>query len=234
MASTLTTTPTPTHDVDHITSGDTTLPTTIFRPPPTRRSPSSLSSSPSHSSNSSFGSSLSFHDILDDHNNSPISPTTPLHFPKGVPFSWEKIPGIPKQVFSKKNINNSTTTSLGQLLPLMPPPAGNNNGKNISNYSSKKISSASFLDEISPRKSAAKSFRKDPFFAAFVECSKDDNQQYQHDDIWKNSSSKVPSIRSLSDRFGFISMYTSCKRTCTVSESIVYLPRSRNYSRKQY
>ncbi|CAN4099916.1 unnamed protein product [Withania somnifera] len=215
MASTLTTTSTPTHDVDD--QSDTTFSTPVFRPPPpsapTRRSQSSLSSSPSHSSNSSLGSSLSFHDILDDHNNSPISPTTPLHhFPKGVPFSWEKIPGIPKQIFSKKN---NTTTSLGQLLPLMPPPAKNGNN-NI------------------PRKCAAKSFRKDPFFAAFVECSKDDHdQQYRHHDnaIWK-SSSKVPPIRSLSDRFGFISMYTSCKRTCTVSESIVYLPRSRNYNRK--
>ncbi|KAL3366227.1 hypothetical protein AABB24_011071 [Solanum stoloniferum] len=227
MASTLTTpTPTPTNDVDDHQSHDTTFSTPLFRPPPptTRRStPSSLSSSPSHSSNSSFGSSLSFHDILDDHN-SPISPTTPLQFPKGVPFSWEKIPGIPKQIFSKKN---NTTTTLGQLLPLMPPPCGN--GNNVPNNSSKKITS--FLDEFSPRKNVAKSFRKDPFFAAFVECSKDDQQQYD-DDIWKNSS-KVPSIRTLSDRFGFISMYTSCKRTCTVSESIVYLPRSRNnYSRK--
>ncbi|CAN4097963.1 unnamed protein product [Withania somnifera] len=224
MASTHTATPSPTHDVDD--QSDTTFSTPVFRPPsvPTSRNPSSLSTSPSHSSNSSFGSSLSFNDILDDHN-SPISPTTPLQFPKGVPFSWEKIPGIPKQILSKKN----STASLGQLLPLMPPPAGN--GKNIAN-SSKKIST-SFLDEFTPRKSAAKSFRKDPFFAAFVECSKDDHDQQHHhdDDIWK-SSSKVPSIRSLSDRFGFISMYTSCKRTCTASESIVYLPRSRNYNRK--
>ncbi|XP_059302498.1 uncharacterized protein LOC132054526 [Lycium ferocissimum] len=212
MASTLTTT-TPTNDGDD--QSDTTLSTPVFRQPTTvtRRSQSSLSSSPSHSSNSSFGSSLSFHDL---DNNSPFSPTTPLHFSKGIPFSWEQIPGIPKQKFSRKN-----STSLGQLLPL-PPPAGN-----IPNSSKK---TTSFLDEFSPRKSATKSFRKDPFFAAFVECSKDD-QQYHDDDIWQNSS-KVPSIRSLSDRFGFISMYASCKSTCTVSESIVYIPRSRNYSRK--
>ncbi|KAK4375269.1 hypothetical protein RND71_005946 [Anisodus tanguticus] len=196
MASTLTTTTTPTYDGDD--QSDATLSTPIIRPPPptTRRNPSSLSSSPSHSSNSSFGSSLSFHNL---DNNSPFSPTTPLQFPKGVPFSWEQIPGIPKQKFSKKN-----STSLGQLLPL-PPPAGN-----------------------VPRKSATKSFRKDPFFAAFVECSKDDQQ---HQEIW-TSYLKVPSIRGLSDRFGFISMYASCKSTCTVSESIVYLPRSRNYCRK--
>ncbi|OIT24975.1 PREDICTED: uncharacterized protein LOC109216088 [Nicotiana attenuata] len=213
MASTLTTTtPPPPYDAED--QSDTTFSTPVFRPT-TRRSPS-LSSSPSHSSNSSFGSSLSFHDL----DNSPFSPTTPLQFSKGVPFSWEQIPGIPKQKISRKN-----NSSLGQLLPL-PPPAGNT----IPNSSKKN----SFFDEFSPKKCASESFRKDPFFAAFVECSKDDIQQ-QYDKsfghgIWK-SSSKVPSIRSLSDRFGFISMYSSCKTTCTVSESIVYLPRSRNYRR---
>ena len=36
--------------------------------------------------------------------------------------------------------------------------------------------------------------------------------------------------RSVSDRFGFINIYTSCKRTCAVSESIVYIPRSNRTS----
>ncbi|XP_009762264.1 uncharacterized protein LOC142163042 [Nicotiana tabacum] len=211
MASTLTTTTTtpPTYDVED--QSDTTFSTPVFRPT-TRRS-SSLSSSPSHSSNSSFGSSLSFHDL----EHSPFSPTTPFQFSKGVPFSWEQIPGIPKQKISRKN-----SSSLGQLLPL-PPPAGNT----IPNSSKKN----SFFDEFSPKKCANESFRKDPFFAAFVECSKDDDEHKSFGDIWKISSSKVPSIRSLSDRFGFISMYSSCKTTCTVSESIVYIPRSRNYRR---
>ncbi|XP_018627671.1 uncharacterized protein [Nicotiana tomentosiformis] len=212
MASTLTTTTTPTYNAED--QSDTTFSTPVFRPT-TRRSPS-LSSSPSHSSNSSFGSSLSFHDL----ENSPFSPTTPFQFSKGVPFSWEQIPGIPKQKISRKN-----SFSLGQLLPL-PPPAGNTPNSSKKN---------SFFYEFSPKKCANnESFKKDPFFAAFVECSKDDIQQ-QYDKsfghgIWR-SSSKVPSIRSLSDRFGFISMYSSCKTTCTVSESIDYLPRSRYYRR---
>lgn len=173
-----------------------------------------ISSSPSYSSNSSFGS-LSTHD-----HHSPFSPNTPFQFSnKGVPFSWEYIPGIPKQQISRKNSSSSS-----QLLPL-PPPAGNppNSAKKLQRL----------RDEFSPRKSASDSFSKDPFFAAFVECSKDQEHHENFSDIWKSSttsSSKVmASTRSLSDRFGLISMYASCKRTCTVSESIVYLPRSRNY-----
>ncbi|XP_049378733.1 uncharacterized protein LOC125843626 [Solanum stenotomum] len=160
-----------------------------------------------------------------------LSSTTPSHSSfeslslydqKGVPFSWEHIPGIPKQQSSRKN-----SSSLSQLLPLPPP------SRNPPN-SSKKIQR--LRDEFSPRKSSTTSegFKKDPFFAAFVECSKD-HQEHHEDfsDMWKNtttSSSKVmnSSTRSLSDKFGFMNMYASCKRTCTVSESIVYLPRSRN------
>ncbi|XP_055834505.1 uncharacterized protein LOC129903051 [Solanum dulcamara] len=150
------------------------------------------------------------------------SPFSAFQFSKkGVPFSWEHIPGIPKQQISRKN-----SSSLSQLLPL-PPPA-----RNPSN-SAKKIQR--FRDEFSPRKStASEGFKKDPFFAAFVECSKDHQERHENfSNMWKSttSSSKVmaSSTRSLSDKFGFINMYASCKRTCTVSESIVHLPRSRNY-----
>ena len=68
---------------------------------------------------------------------------------------------------------------------------------------------------------AAERFRKDPFFAALVECSKDDDQETASN-FW--TGDKI--TRSISDRFGFINLYTSCKRTCAVSESIVYLPSS--------
>ncbi|XP_059281294.1 uncharacterized protein LOC132034989 [Lycium ferocissimum] len=176
---------------------DTTFSTPIFTP-----------------SHSSVGS-LSFH----DHHDSPFSP---FQFStKGVPFSWEHIPGIPKQQISRKN-----SSSLRQLLPL-PPPAGNppNSAKKTQRV----------RDEFSPRKStASESFRKDPFFAAFVECSKDQQENHENfSNMWKSttSSSKVVAspTRSLSDRFGVISMSASCKRACSVSESIVCLPRSRNY-----
>ncbi|KAI3460660.1 hypothetical protein Pfo_017323 [Paulownia fortunei] len=188
---------------------ETPYSTPILRSAAVRRTPSFSSSSPSHSWDSSFeSSSLSFNEEFP-----PYSPSTPLKF-KGIPFSWEQIPGIPKpQDFKKEE-------SSGHLLPL--PPAGN------SNSTTKKLHNQ---EGISPKRHhISNRFQRDPFFAALVECSKDD---HDHDygtnfgSIWKGSS-KI--TRTLSDRLGFINMYTSCKRTCAVSESIVCLPRaSPNY-----
>ncbi|KAG6390286.1 hypothetical protein SASPL_148018 [Salvia splendens] len=173
-----------------------------------RRTPSFSSSSPSGSFDSSFrSSSFSFND--DSPTFSPIS--TPLIKFKGVPFSWEQIPGIPKHHSSKKK------DSSGHLLPL--PPAGAATSAAVKKQ-----------EEISPKKSNR--FQSDdPFFAALVECSKDGgNGDDNDDDRCLNSgaigkgSSKI--TRTLSDRFGLINMYTSsCKKTCAVSESIVNLPR---------
>ncbi|CAI9778142.1 unnamed protein product [Fraxinus pennsylvanica] len=183
---------------------DTPYSTPIFRVASTRWTPSFSSSSPSHDSwDSYFGSSMSL-----DEEFSSLSPNNiPLKFSGRVPFSWEQHPGIPKQLSPKKK--GSVATG---LLPL--PPAGN------SNPVKKQIQ-----EEISPKKyMTSDSFRKDPFFAALVECSKDDHSHHQTVgiDVWKGS--KIS--RTLSDRFGFINLYTSCKRSCAVSESIFYLPRS--------
>lgn len=172
-----------------------------------RRTPS-FSSSSSSSWDSSFrSSSFSFHDDFP-----PFSPITPLKY-KGVPFSWEQIPGIPKEQGSKKKGPS------GHLLP--PPPAGTTAGGGAG--AKKQL----HQDEISPKKSN-RFQRDDPFFAALVECSKEggDDEDHQSSNfvgIAHKGSSKI--TRSLSGRFGLINMYTSCKRTCTVSESIVYLPR---------
>ncbi|KAL3503859.1 hypothetical protein ACH5RR_033700 [Cinchona calisaya] len=186
---------------DHDT---TSYSTPVFRPSSLRNS--SLSSSPSFTSNLS---STEPEDSL-------FSPsTTPLRRFSGIPFSWEQIPGIPKNEISKKE----DLSALG-LLPL--PPAGSCSDSFRKQFREDMV--------ISPKKysSTTESFRKDPFFAALVECSKDD---HHHGDaigkFWKGS--KVPS-KTLIDRFGFINMYASCKRTCAVSESIVYLPRSRPYN----
>ncbi|KAL0391674.1 UNVERIFIED_CONTAM: hypothetical protein Sradi_2390200 [Sesamum radiatum] len=183
----------------------------ILRPSAARRTPSFSSSSRSNSWDSSLElSSFSFNE-----ESPPYSPSTPLKF-KGVPFSWEQIPGIPKHQqagFKKKE------SSSAHLLPL--PPAGN------SNSSTKKLQNQ---EEISPKKyhvMTSSRFQRDPFFAALVECSKEDDNDGDGDDddddgtVWKGRS-KIS--RSLSDRFGFINMSASCKRTCAVSESIVYLP----------
>ncbi|XP_057468753.1 uncharacterized protein LOC130758702 [Actinidia eriantha] len=151
----------------------------------------SFSSSPSLSSNSSMGSSS----FLEDY---PLfSPSTPLRS-LGIPFSWEKLPGIPKRQLSKKK-----EPSLKSLLPL--PPAGT------------PISTKKMTDSLGKR---------DPFFAAFVECSKDDDDDDQDTMGAFFKGSKV--TRTLSDRFGFINMYTSCQRACPVSKSIIYIPRSQN------
>jgi hypothetical protein len=132
--------------------------------------------------------SFSFSDTSDDSSietaiTSP-SPSTPLRY-LGIPFSWEQVPGIAKK-------NNYKKSESSQNL-LLPPP-----GNALSSLPTmKKYSSSS-------------SFKKDPFFAAFVECSKDKKLE-----------------NSTGEKSGFVvGMYTSCKRSCSVSESIVYRRRS--------
>lgn len=151
-----------------------------------RRNPSFSSSSLSRSCHSSFGS-LSFNDDFNL-----FSPITPLRFSSGVPFSWERIPGIPKQ----DSINNKE--SLRNLLPL--PPA-----RKTSNSSKKYVQ-----EKIFPKK-------KDPFFAAFVECSKDDDDDH---DAFGSLRKGLKITRTLN----------SCKRNCAVSDSIVYIPIPRSSS----
>lgn len=115
--------------------------------------------------------------------------------PQRIPFSWETIPGIPKHQIIKR----IDSLRKSDYLPL-PPPMKSNHQKN---------------HMIS---------RKDPFFAALVECSKDDDNDDDDNDnkdvfgsIWKGPA------KSLSHRFGFVNL--SCKNTCSVSESLVFLPK---------
>ncbi|KAK3033638.1 hypothetical protein RJ639_033763 [Escallonia herrerae] len=143
--------------------------------PTSRRTPS-LSSSPSFSSDSSLEESPL------------ISPSTPLRS-SGKPFSWEKLPGIPKK---------QAPGTKDHAVNLLPPPPARNPAP------SKRFTRKNFTSD---------NFRKDPFFAAFVECSKEEDDG----SFWKGS--RV--TRTLSDRFGLISMYTSCKSTSAVSESII-------------
>ncbi|KAE8709797.1 Protease-associated RING/U-box zinc finger family protein [Hibiscus syriacus] len=154
------------------------------------------------SSSSSLGSSY-FPD------GSPVSPGTPFRF-SGVPFSWEHLPGIPKKLQN----HNKKDYSM-KLLPLPP----------LTTALPSKTSS--FEDMLTRKKasgSASENFRwMDPFFAASVECSKEDGDQETDRNLW--TGAKV--TRSVSDRLGFINLYSSCKRSCAVSESMVYLPRSR-------
>lgn len=173
-----------------------------------RRTPSFSSSSSLSPCSSSLGSSY----FPDD---SPLSPATPLRYSGAVPFSWEQLPGIPKklQVLPKKKEYSSS-----KLLPLPPLTAAS---------TSKKFNSENMGDR-RKNNSTLQTFQRDPFFAALVECSKDDDhhEEMSNSSIWNGA--KVS--RSISDRFGFVNLYTSCKRTCAVSESIIYLPKSNRSS----
>ncbi|MBA0843720.1 hypothetical protein Gotur_022114 [Gossypium turneri] len=162
---------------------------------------SSLRTPSFSSSSSSLPSSLGSSYYQDD---SPLSPVTPVRY-SGVPFSWERLPGIPKMLQSHKKKDSI------KLLPLPPPTSKE------ASFNRKKSSSSTST-------AVAESFRKDPFFTALVECSKDDEDD-DHERSSSNFRSGAKITRSISDRFGFINLYTCCKRTCAVSESIVYLPR---------
>ncbi|KAM1420398.1 hypothetical protein ACFX13_002796 [Malus domestica] len=174
-----------------------------------QRTPSFSSSS---SSSSSFVSSSC---NLDRDSSPPISRATPLRF-SGVPFSWEHVPGILKKPSSNKKELFSSLKRLPQ-----PPPRVSNQ-----KITSKKL----IVDDIQVRHSNSKGkghtanyLPKDPFFAALVECSKDDDGD---DDDQGYSSAGAKVSRSVSERFGFFNLSTlSCKTTCAVSESIIHVQR---------
>ncbi|KAK2457799.1 hypothetical protein P8452_10025 [Trifolium repens] len=180
--------------------------------PSSRRTASFSSCSSSLSPSSSSLESIYFPD------DPLLSPASPLRF-SGVPFSWEQLPGIPKKHNSNKNKKSSM-----KLLPLPPP-------KITTTHSSKKFNHDNDT-KIWKKNSIQNSFqRDDPFFAAMVKCSKDDNEEITNSNLWNNNGAKVS--RSISDRFGFISLYGSCKRTCAVSESLVLLPTTRRSTYQQ-
>uniref|UniRef100_A0A2P2IU70 Uncharacterized protein n=1 Tax=Rhizophora mucronata TaxID=61149 RepID=A0A2P2IU70_RHIMU len=163
----------------------------------TKNAPSRRSPSFPSSSSLSSSSSLRFH------NDWPPSPATSLRF-SGVPFSWEHLPGIPKKPSHKKR---DSTLKVLPLPPSVTPPT------------SKRFN----FEQIGiGKKISSESSKQDPFFTALVECSKDHVDQESTSELW--DSRKV--TRSISDRFGFINLYPSCKRACAISESIVCHPKS--------
>ncbi|WOG81924.1 hypothetical protein DCAR_0101081 [Daucus carota subsp. sativus] len=129
-------------------------------------------------------------------------------FQDKFPSHGNKSPGSRKINNSLRKKNNAPQLHIS-LLPLPPAARIPNQKQTCQNKHST---------------SAHASFRKVPFFAALVECSKDSDQ---HGSIG-NFSKISRAARTLTDRLGFMSMHTniSCKNTCAVSESMVYLPRS--------
>lgn len=123
------------------------------------------------------------------------SPATPLH-PLGIPFSWEKLPGEPKEFpYHRKNESSSN------LLPL--PPHWSNHSPNTRR-----------------KKNMSPVAMRDPFTAALVECSKGAIVDGEYTD------GETRKVLRKSSSIGLLNLYASCKRACAVSESIVYLPRS--------
>ncbi|KAL6213774.1 hypothetical protein ACLB2K_013216 [Fragaria x ananassa] len=178
-------------------------------------STSSLRPSSSSSSLPLFVSSFN----VPDRDDSPA--TTPFRI-SGVPFSWEHVPGIPKkQSLNCKKKEHCSSSSL-KILPLPP---------TTTHQAPKKKPSSN------PKQTST--FPKDPFVAALVECSKEEDEE--QDQYSKNNgqadifqwSAKVS--RSVSDRFGFVNLYTSsCKRSCAVSQSIIHVPRSISRTSSNY
>ncbi|KAI3672967.1 hypothetical protein L6452_39072 [Arctium lappa] len=144
--------------------------------------------------------SVSYTDSLISDDDSSVTaaasiPSTPLRY-LGIPFSWEQFPGIPKKNTYKKDESSQN------LLP--PPPSS------ITTHQSQSPT----MMMMKKKNKSSQNFRKDPFFAALVECSKDNNKELE--EMSKGSAA------------GFVvsMLYSSCKRTCAVSESIVYRRRS--------
>ncbi|KAL5714513.1 hypothetical protein ACHQM5_016462 [Ranunculus cassubicifolius] len=170
--------------------------------PPSKR----LQSFGSFSSSSSSCSS-SFRSAIQDISQLSSSPS--FHISR-VPFSWEQHPGIPK----KHSHHHHSSKSIDTVLPL-PPSAGT--------PVSRKFNLESLLSFGRKSGSPHGNLDRDPFAVALVECSKDTENDHQQEEgfekYWKVS-------RVVSDRFGFIDRYTSCKKSCAVAESVILLPRS--------
>ncbi|CAA6660461.1 unnamed protein product [Spirodela intermedia] len=175
-------------------------------------SPSFFSSprSSAHSSNSCSSNSC--------HLSSPPAPSSPLHCSSAVPFSWEKQPGVPKQVQGSSDRQRGS----GQRLPL-PPPLRSNSEPSLS---------------IPRKKRTQLAFIPDPFALALMECSKADRcDRSEGDDLPRlyskgmtaaTASSKIIGRRrrTAAGLLGFPDFYSSCKTTCSVADSTVLVPRS--------
>ncbi|CAL0328448.1 unnamed protein product [Lupinus luteus] len=128
---------------------------TFFKYLSSHKTPSSFSSCSSFSPpSSSFGSLYFANDTI-------LSPTTPHRF-SGVPFSWEHLPGIPKNQNSKKQ------ESSFKLLPLPPPTTKIHSCKKLNHDDETRIRKKNSIQSTSQR---------DPFFDAMVKCSKDDHEE---------------------------------------------------------
>ncbi|KAI6689662.1 hypothetical protein NL676_026490 [Syzygium grande] len=142
-----------------------------------------------------------------------VSPSYPLGrvASSGVPFSWEKIPGIPKNQLSWKMAGSPSAS------PLLPLPPAASAAAAASSLSSKK-------HRLSRTTSATRHSKRDPFVSAFVKCSKDAGRE-----MTGNHWAVARVSRRISNGLGFVDL-ASCKQTCAVSDSVIYVARSNRAS----
>ncbi|XP_008791151.2 uncharacterized protein LOC103708144 [Phoenix dactylifera] len=136
----------------------------------------------------------------------------PLRSSSAVPFSWEHLPGVPKNPKSFP----SPAVPHRLLLPLPPPLRS----KPDTSIPRKKRSDARFSN-LAPA---------DPFAAALAECTKDDPAGTGLAKLWGEPPAGAPRRRALATaaithRFGLFDLYGSCKISCSVADAIIHVPR---------
>ncbi|WOL16065.1 hypothetical protein Cni_G24847 [Canna indica] len=136
----------------------------------------------------------------------------PSPFSSAVPFSWEHRPGIPKT--SGGPLAAARSSGGSSVLPLPPPLRCN--------------PAASSL-KIKQRPVVA---HDDPFAAALAECAKGPAPGPDLKELFARSGSVAGRGRrataaswSIADRLGLFGLHPSCKATCAVADSTVFIPR---------
>ncbi|CAF2196427.1 unnamed protein product [Brassica napus] len=157
----------------------------------------SLSSSSFSSFSSCSSSSLVFQ------GGSPLnSPASPLRL-LGVPFSWEQLPGKPKDYSHRLNHRQNNDSSV--ILPL-PPHRSTHFPVTVKNKKSNSLS----------KKNSFPVTEKDPFAAALLECSKDDDEDEEDGEDHEvdrrfrgnsGGSSKALTKSSIGDRWAVLTPF---------------------------
>nr|XP_019708351.1 LOW QUALITY PROTEIN: pectinesterase inhibitor 10 [Elaeis guineensis] len=179
-----------------------------------RRTRSSSSSASSFSSTSPSPSPSPAHRIF-----SPLRPSST------IPFSWEHLPGVPKSPKSLPPDSHSATDPRRLLLPLPPPLRSKSAPPSMPR---KKRSDARFANLATD----------DPFAAALAECAKDDPSGTELDKLCGEPAASSRRRRSaapaITDRFGLLDLYGSCKTSCSVAEATISIPRSITHRAAEY
>ncbi|CAA6668419.1 unnamed protein product [Spirodela intermedia] len=138
------------------------------------------------------------------------APLSPLRSYLVIPFSWEEQPGVPRH---------------GQLHP-----------KEHHHYHQRRLPPPPPLR--SPSGDPPEALRRKRTGRWPASCSKDERCHHppekaaeHRSSYWNPAAAAVSKVagwrqRTAADRFGFLGLYASCKTSCSVAESTVYVPHS--------